>query len=329
MREYLTALARTGRILRRLRKEPPFAAVIACNPPDVLILLARFFARGTPGLVFDYHDPSPELFEEKFGRRGLFYRLLLQFERLAFRTADVVMTVNEPCADLVRRRSKVPNDRLFVVCTFPDARLFFPVDPRPELRQGREHLVLWVGGMSQKEGLHLLIDAADELVNEKGRTDVAFSIVGRGDVREELIAEIGRRGLDGVVNLPGEADTDLLREYMTTADVCVSLDESSPLNDRSIMVKVLEYMAMGRPVVQFPLAEMRRICGDATVYARNGDAHDLVERIGELLDDPARRARLGDAARQRVLDGLTWPDQVPTLLKAVEQAISARHDIRR
>jgi glycosyltransferase involved in cell wall biosynthesis len=325
LREYLLALRGMAGVLRQVRKEPPFAAVIACNPPDVLILLARLLMRGTPGLVLDYHDPSPELFEAIFGRRGILYRLLLGFERLAFRAADVVMTVNEPCADLIRGRGKVPADRVFVVYTFPDPRRFFPVAARPELREGREYLVLWVGRMSRKEGLPLLLEAADRLVNQLGRTDVAFSIVGRGDVREELAAEIEQRGLAGVVHLPGEADVDRLREYMATADVCLSLDRRSPMNDRSIMVKVLEYMAMGRPVVQFPLPEMRRLCGDATLYARNGDAHDVADRIGELLDDAARRARLGEAARERVLNGLTWPDQVSTLLRAVEQAIGKDH----
>lgn len=329
-REYLLALGGMGRILRRLRKEPQFAAVIACNPPDVLILLARLLARGNPGLVFDYHDLSPELFEEVFGRRGTLYRLLLRVERLAFRTADVVMTVNEPCADLVRGRGKVPGSRVFVVCNCPDPRRFFPVDPRPELRQGCEHLVLWIGTMSgrmsRKEGLYLLLEAADELVNKRGRTDVAFSIVGGGDIQNELAAEIKHRGLDSVVNLPGELGLDHIREYIATADVCVSLDKRTPMTDQALVVKVLEYMAMGRPVVQFPLREMRRICGDTTVYTQNGDFHDLAEMVGELLDDPERRARLGKAARERVLEGLTWPDQIPTLLHAVEQAIASRHE---
>lgn len=329
-REYLFALGRMGQILRRLRKEPPFTAVVACNPPDVLILLARFLARGTPGLVFDYHDLSPELFEEVFGRRGTLYSLLLRVERLAFRTADVVMTVNEPCANVVRGRGKVPGNQVFVVCNCPDPRRFFRVDPRPELRQGREHLVLWVGTLSgrtsRKEGLYLLLEAADELVNNRGRTDVAFSIVGWGDIQSELAAEIKNRGLDGVVNLPGQLDVDRIREYISTADVCVSLDKRTPMTDQALVVKVLEYMAMARPVVQFPLTEMRRICGDTTVYTQNGNGQDLAETIAELLDDPERRARLGKAARERVLDGLTWPDQIPTLLHAVEQAITTRRD---
>jgi glycosyltransferase involved in cell wall biosynthesis len=325
VREYLLALVRMRRVLRRLRTER-FSAVIACNPPDFLIQLARPFARHGAGLVFDLHDLSPELFESKFQRRGLIYRVLVALERWAERTADVVMTVNEPCAELVRGRGGIPAERVFVLVTCPSPGRFFPVEPRPELRRGKEHLVLWIGRMSRKENLSVLLDAADELVNRHGRSDIGFAIVGRGEVREELEAEAERRGLASSVFLPGLADDQLVRQWLATADVCVSLDEHGPMNDSSLMVKVLEYMAMGKPIVQFPLREMRRVCDDASVYAANGDARDLAEKVGELIDDPARRERLGDAARKRMNDlGLIWSEQVPTLLAAVERATALRN----
>jgi glycosyltransferase involved in cell wall biosynthesis len=208
-----------------------------------------------------------------------------------------------------------------VIYNGPDPERFHPVEPRPELRMGRDHLVLWVGRISRKEGLSLLLSAAADLVHRERRTDVAFAIVGTGDIQGELEAEIKMRGLEETVFMAGHiADDELLRAYMATAAICLSLDEHSPLNDRSLMIKVLEYMAVGRPIVQFPLAEIKRVCGDTAVYARNGDAGDLAVKIGELLDDGDRREQLGAAARERVLDGLTWPDQVPMLLAAVERA---------
>jgi glycosyltransferase involved in cell wall biosynthesis len=116
---------------------------------------------------------------------------------------------------------------------------------------------------------------------------------------------------------------------MATANVCVSLDEHSPMNDRSLMIKVMEYMAMGKAVVQFPLTEMKRVCGDTTVYARNGDASDLAEKVRALIDDPVRAQHLGErAARRCVESGLTWVRQIPTLLAAVERASAVRKDRR-
>ena len=334
VREYLLAAVRMRRILKRLRFEnkvrwSEFDAVIACNPPDFLIQLARPFARRGAGLIFDYHDPSPELFESMFQRRGLIHRVLIEVERWAERSADVVMTVNEPCADLVHARGGIPRERVYVLVTCPDPDLFFPVEPRPELRRGKDHLVLWIGKMSRKENLPLLIDAADTLVNQQGRSDIAFAIVGGGDVRDELQTEIDRRGLSDSVFLPGKADDELLRQWMATANVCVSLDEHSPMNDRSLMVKVMEYMAMGKAVVQFPLTEMKRVCGDASVYARNGDASDLAEKVRALIDDPVRAQHLGEqAARRCVQGGLTWVHQIPTLIAAVERASAVREKRR-
>lgn len=323
-REYALAFIRMRRVLRRLRNEQ-FTAVIACNPPDFLIHLARPFARRGAGLVFDLHDPSPEVFQGMFQRRGLIYRVLVALERWAERTADVVMTVNKACAELVRERGRIPADRVYVLVTGPDPRSFFPVEPRPELRRGKQHLVLWYGSMSRKENLPLLVDAAEELVARQGRADIGFALVGLGDVRDELQADIDRRGLGDSVFLPGLADDSMLREWLATADICVSLDAHSPLNDRSLMVKVLEYMSVGRAVIQFPLEEMRRVCGDATAYADNSDAGDLAGKLRELIDDPERRRRLGESARRRVQDGLTWTDQVPTLLAAVERATELRN----
>jgi glycosyltransferase involved in cell wall biosynthesis len=320
VREYAYAFVRLRRVLRGLRSER-FAAVIVCNPPDFLIHLVRRFRRRGAGLVFDLHDPSPELFEEMFGRRGLVYRALVMLERWAERTADVVMTVNDPCADLVRSRGGVSDERVSVLVTCPDPRTFFPVEPRPDFRCGKQHLVLWIGRMSRKENLPLLLEAAEEIVVRRGRADVGFAIVGNGDVRDELLEEVKRRGLSESVFLPGEVGDESLREWLSTADLCVSLDRCSPMNDRSLMVKVLEYMAMARPVLQFPLAEMQRVCGTAAAYAADGDALDLAEKALELIDDPERRRRLGEAARRRLLEqGLTWPQQSPILLGAVERA---------
>jgi glycosyltransferase involved in cell wall biosynthesis len=330
MREYLLAGLRMRRLLRRLaREEQPFDVVIACNPPDFLIHLARPLARRGAALIFDFHDPAPELFEGMFERRGITHRVLLALEGIAQRKADVVMTVNEPCADLVRGRGRVAAENVYVLVTCPDPKRFYLVEPRPELRRGHEVLVVWIGRMSRKENLPLLLDAAAEL-QRQGRTEIGFAIVGHGDIAEELQAQIDERELSDTMFMPGEADDEMLRDWLSTADICVSLDEHSPMNDRSLMVKVMEYMAMGRAIIQFPLTEMKRVCADTTLYARNGDAADLAEQIRTLADSAALRLQLGKAAQMRLLsEGLSWPDQVPTLLAALERAQAVKGQHRR
>jgi glycosyltransferase involved in cell wall biosynthesis len=183
--------------------------------------------------------------------------------------------------------------RVSLVGNGPDPARVYPVTARPELRRGRAHLVLWLGVMSKQEGLERLIEAAEHLVRAHGREDVHFALVGPGDAPEQLEREIVGRGLDGHVELVGLVGDDLVRAYVSTADVRVGVDQPNAMNDRAAMRKVLE------SVVQFPLDEMRRLCADASVYARPGDAADLAARICELLDDDDRRRRLGEKARRR------------------------------
>ena len=327
-REYAVSFLRLASLTWRTQSEHPVDVAFVCNPPDVLVVLAMPLARRGTAVVFDDRELSPELFEAKFSRRGfvnrLLYRALLWSERLAFRHADAVLVTNESYASNAYARGGVDQDRVFVVGNGPDPSRIFPVDERPALRRGRPYLVLWMGAMSKQEGLDRLLAAADELVNRRGRSDIAFAIVGPGDVHEHLTSEIRRLGLRDAVELRGRVDDDLVRAYKATADVCVGVDERSSMNDRAAMRKVFEYMAMGRPVVQFPLTEMERICGDATVYAENANARDLAIKIEGLLDAPDERERLGEAARARVLEKqLMWPQQVPALLAAVRTAVDA------
>lgn len=321
-REYLLSFFRLLRLAWRTDAEHRVDVVFVCSPPDFLVLLAVPLARRGSAVVFDNRELSPELFEMKFRRRGLVHRCLLAAERFAFRHADSVLVTNESYVDNACIRGGVDRSQVFVVGNGPDRQRIFPVQPHPDLRRGRKHLVLWMGAMSDQEGLDLLIEAADELVHNRGHTDVTFALVGPGDVHEALEAEVRRRRLERIVELPGRVDDALVRAYLATADVCVAADVRSAMNDRAAMRKVLEYMAMGRAVVQFPLAEMRRLCGSATRYARNADPVDLAVRIEELLVNPEERITLGQDAQNRLLEKrLMWQDQVPTLLAAVDTAV--------
>jgi glycosyltransferase involved in cell wall biosynthesis len=322
--EYLVALPRLWKLMRRAAREHPADAVIVCCPPDAMVLPALPLRRRGAALIFDHHDLSPELFEAKFGRRGPLHAALLRLERFALRAADVVIATNDSYAEVARERCGVETGRVFVVRNGPDPGRIHPVDPDPALRDGHERLVCWAGVMSAQEGLGVLIDAADVLVRERGRSDVCFALVGPGDARPALEKAVRARGLGAAVRFPGPVGDELLRRYLATADVCVSVDEPTAMNEMSTMTKVVEYMAMGRPVVQFPLGETQRMCGDATAYARAGDPVDLALRIEDLLDDRVRAQALGDAARERARAGLLWPQQAPVLLDAVATALRLR-----
>jgi glycosyltransferase involved in cell wall biosynthesis len=328
-REYGLSLAHLTRLMWKAHRRRPIDVAIVCNPPDLLVIPALALRRTGAAVIFDHHDLSPELFALKFGDRPWLQRAVRGVESFALRRADMVIATNDTYAEVGRRRGPVEPRRVHIVRNGPDPNRIFPVAARPELRRGRDKLVCWAGLMSDQEGLHHLLDAADDLVRRRGREDVSFAIVGAGDARDTLMADADRRGLADYVHFPGRAEDDLLRAYMATADVCVGVDEPNPMNDASTMTKVIEYMVMGRPIVQFALHETSRVCGDTSLYARAGDAADFADRIAELLDDPARAERLGAAARERAVPALLWPQQVPALLAAVGAALELRAGARR
>ncbi len=320
-KEYSRAVFELGRLIRQVDARHAVDVAIACNPPDFVVALARVLLPRRSAVVMDHHDLSPELYERKFARRGTPYIALLAVERLAFRAAHVVMASNESYAQMTRDRGGVAPEWVVTVAHAPDPERIFPVPPRPELKRGRPLLVTWAGSMTQRERVITLVEAADELVNRRGRNDIAFALLGRGDAKPAVEAEVARLGLADAVVLPGQVRGQLYREYLATADVCVAVDLPNPMNHQSTVTKVLDYMAMGRPVLQFSLDEMQRVCGETTAYAHDYDAVSFADGLGALLDDPERREDLGRRAREHILDGGMWPDQIPSLLAAIEAGL--------
>ena len=192
MREYGLAYVRLRALARAVARERPVDLVLVCTPPDFLVAIARPLARRGAAVVFDLREISPELLEAKFGRRLVLHRLLLLAERYAFRHADAVLTVSDACAELARGRGGVEPARVFLVGNGPDPARIHPVAPRPELRRGRRHLVLWLGRMSAQERLEHLVDTAEDVVRRQGRADVHFAVVGDGDARAALERTVRR-----------------------------------------------------------------------------------------------------------------------------------------
>jgi glycosyltransferase involved in cell wall biosynthesis len=116
-------------------------------------------------------------------------------------------------------------------------------------------------------------------------------------------------------------DADLVA-VLSTADVCVNPDEVNPMNNMSTMNKVVEYMALGRPQVQFETREGRVSAGESSLYAVPNDSSSFAAAICRLLDDAALREQMGALGRQRFTTELSWSRQVPELLAAYGRALS-------
>lgn len=322
LQEYGAALWHTARLARKIG---PVDVVHACNPPDLLFLSARRLQRRGARFVFDQHDLVPELYLSRFDRgRDLLYRAVCALERRTYRAADIVLATNESYKDVaIRRGGRRPED-VFVVRSAPAVERFRPVPPEPELKRGKPHLLCYLGVMGPQDGVDYALRALAKLRDEIGRTDWHAVFVGSGDAFDAMVELSGRLGLSDQVEFTGRIpDADLVR-YLSTADVCLSPDPLNPLNDVSTMNKVLEYMAMGRPIVSFDLREARVSAGDAAVYAPANDEAEFARLTALLLDDPERRARMGRVGQERIGGELSWSNSQKSLLAAYDAACRDR-----
>jgi glycosyltransferase involved in cell wall biosynthesis len=327
LREYGAALWHTARLARRVG---PVHVVHACNPPDLLFLPALWLKRRGARFVFDQHDLIPELYLSRFGRgKDLLYRGVCALERMTYRAADIVLATNESYkAVAVHRGGRRPAD-VFVVRSAPATDRFQPVPPEPDLKRGKPHLLCYLGVMGPQDGVDYALRALAKLRDELGRTDWHAVFVGSGDAFEAMVELSRSLGLSDQVQFTGRIpDADLVR-YLSTADVCLSPDPRNPLNDVSTMNKVLEYMAMGRPIVSFDLREARVSAGDAAVYAPANDEGAFAALVAQLLDDPERRARMGKIGEERINGQLAWRNSQASLLAAYAAACRTAIDAGR
>jgi len=293
-----------------------FDAIHACNPPDTIFLIGGFFKLFGKKFLFDHHDINPELYKAKFGRRDPFYFLLRLLERCTFAVANVSIATNESYRRIAIDRGKMRPENVFVVRSGPDLRRIRVLPSVDSLKRGRQYLVGYVGVMGKQEGIDYLLRAAKIINGEMGRTDVQFGLVGGGTELEPLKSYANELGLSEYVTFTGRVSDQEMLEMLNTADVCVNPDVANEMNDKSTMNKIMEYMALGKPVVQFSLTEGWYSAREASLYANKNDERDLAVKIVELLDDPERRQRMGQIGRARVESELEWRHQAPKLLAA-------------
>ncbi|HEX6733449.1 MAG TPA: glycosyltransferase family 4 protein, partial [Azonexus sp.] len=314
--EYSAALLQTFRLSWRVYLERGFDVIHACNPPDLFFLIGIFFKAFGKKYLFDHHDINPELYEAKFGRRDAFYHLLVQFEKWSFRTADVSIATNHSYRRIAIERGGMAPERVFVVRSGPSLERLRIGPPREELKRGRRYLVGYVGVMGKQEGIDHLLHAVRHIVHVYGRHDIHFGLVGGGTSLEAMQQLAASLGVADYVTFTGRVSDEEMLAMLNTADVCVNPDSANAMNDKSTMNKIMEYMALGKPIVQFDLTEGRFSAQEASLYAEPDDSADLAAKLVFLLDDEALRQRMGAAGRQRVLNELAWHHEVPKLLAA-------------
>jgi glycosyltransferase involved in cell wall biosynthesis len=322
MLEYSWALLAELFLTLKVFYRTRFRVLQACNPPDTVFLIALLFKTFGVRFIFDQHDLGPELFEAKFGKRGGILQSILRFlEMQSYRLANSCIVTNESFREIaIARGGKCP-DNVFVVRNCPDLRAFERPQTNSRQRFQKPHLVTYVGFMGAQDGLELLLEAVEHLVARLGRRDTHFLLVGGGTSLESLQSIVKNKGLNEYVTFTGQVTHKEVADFLAESDLGVAPDPKNAMNDKLTMIKILEYMAFGLPVVLFDLEEGRRIAGCAGMCARPNDPVDLAEKIADLLDSPDRRATMGAAGRMKIEKELNWDLEKKSLIKAYEAAL--------
>jgi glycosyltransferase involved in cell wall biosynthesis len=316
--EYVGNLRRIRSAVRALARQWRFDVVHVASPPDFLLLGALGLRKRGTATIFDHHDLSPELYEVKFGRRGVGYRALLAAERVGFSLSDVVIATNDSFRGVAIGRGRRAPEDVFVVRNGPDPSIFKPGVGDPTLRMGQQHLIGYAGRMGSQDGILEAIEVLGIL--RRRRSDWRAVFAGDGEMLLPARALADELRIADAVEFVGFIDDKArLVEILSSCDVCISPEPPNPLNDHSTLIKVAEYMAMEKPIVAFDLGETRITAKDSAVLVRSTD--EFATEIGLLLDDPARRERLGRRGRERVLSSLSWQRSEEHLLAAYTRAL--------
>jgi len=294
----------------------------AANPPDTLFVIGAIFRPFGTRFVFDQHDLAPETYLSRLSqsRENLVYRVLRFFERLSFAVSSVVISTNESYRRIAIERGRKPPDKVFVVRNGPPLT-YQPVDPDPELRNRASHLVGYVGTIGPQDGLDYWLRSIHEMVHTLNRTDFLAVIIGDGDALAGVRSLATELDVGNHVLFTGRLNETETRKCLSAASICVQPDPQSPLNDKSTMNKLMEYMALGKPTVAFDLVETRYSAERAAVYVEPNDTLEFARQVVRLMDDPGLRAKLGEAGRRRVAEQLAWEYSVPRLIAAYREGL--------
>jgi glycosyltransferase involved in cell wall biosynthesis len=302
--EYGAAIFHEMRLARKIYKKKPFHVIHGCNPPDLIYLTAKLFKRKGVKYVFDHHDINPELYIAKYNKKDFFYKLMCYFERQTFKHAISSIATNESYKNIAVVRGGMKPENVQVVRSGPKLDRLQLQEPKTEFKKGRKYLLGYLGVIGEQEGIDLLLESMKEIIAQ--RNDVQLAIVGGGSDLELLKEMSSQMGLSDYVDFYGRVPDQMLLDVLNTADVCVNPDKPTEMNNLSTMNKIMEYMALKKPVVQYDLKEGRFSAQEASLYAENTSTKDFAEKVIELIDNESKRKTMGEYGYQRVLTELSW-----------------------
>lgn len=294
----------------------------AANPPDTLFVIGALFKPFGVRFVFDHHDIAPETYLSRFQKpsENLVSRTLRLLERCSYAVANVVIATNQSYKALAMERGGKKEHEVFVVRNGP-SKDFTSLPPDPALAARAKHLIGYIGTMGPQDGVDYWLRAIHHMVVTLDRRDFLAVLIGSGDAAGSLRQLTKELGIEDYVWFTGRIPDFEARTYLSTVSLCVHPDPLNPLNDRSTMNKMMEYMALGKATVSFDLKEARFSAQEAALYAQPNDELDFARKVCWLLDHPDECRRMGELGRERVANALAWEFSAPELVRAYEQGL--------
>ena len=304
-------------------KKHGFDVIHAHNPPDTLFLVAAFYKPFGKKFVFDHHDLCPELYQSRYkADKGFLTSMLGLFEKGSLKLADITIATNESYRKIQIERGKVKPENVFVVRNGPNLRRVAYRTPSERLRSMNKCILCYIGALNPQDGVDYLLRSLRDLVYKLNRKDFYCVIMGSGDSLEDLRVLARDLNLEKYVELTGFVSDEDLMSNLSAADICVDPDPSSPLNDVSTWIKIMEYMALGKPIVCFDLKETRFSAKEAAIYVSPNNEAEFARAIIKLMDDPELRKQMGECGRVRIETELSWELASQSLLKAYESLLT-------
>jgi glycosyltransferase involved in cell wall biosynthesis len=317
--EYINALVWESFLSLKIFFTKPFHIIHAANPPDHIFIIAIFYKLFGIKFIFDHHDLSPELYRVKFSKgKNIVYKILMICEKFSCKFADAIISTNESYRKIVIQRHGVDPERVFVVrndpkkkeCNFKKAM---------KKRENGKKILLFLGSINPQDGLDYLLKALYYLVNDLKETNFICNILGGGDTLPPMIQMTNKLKLDNFVDFKGwVTEKNKIKEYLHSSDICIEPAPDNELNRHSTFIKVMEYMAAGKPIVAFDLKETRISTNNSALLVRPGKVDEFAQAIKRLIDEPQLRQKLGSNGRKRIIDKLNWENTSLNLKSAYD-----------
>jgi glycosyltransferase involved in cell wall biosynthesis len=318
--EYMTAFFWEFVLSWKIYFKKRFHVIHGCNPPDLIFVVAIFFKLFGVKYVFDHHDINPELYIAKYGKKGFFYKVLLLVEKLTFKLASYSIATNESYKEIAISRGRMPADRVQVVRSGPKLDRLKLTGGNQKYKKGKNYLIGYIGVIGEQEGIDLLLESVKHLL--KTRDDFQVAVIGGGTELENVKKLSEEMGVSAYVDFYGRVDDETMVDILNTADVCVNPDRPTVMNDLSTMNKIMEYMALKKPIVQYTLKEGRFSAREASLYAENTNPEDFADKVAWLFDNPSERMKMGEYGYNRVVSELSWDFESRKLVSFYSRILS-------